>query len=419
MSLPRLLAGLRRDLPLSLPEHEQIHGAGGSHARRLLEAVELAGLRGRGGASFPTAVKMSDVARRRGPRSLLVNAAEGEPMSSKDRALLRLAPHLVLDGALAAADAVGARTIVIAIPEDAAAARSALQGAIAERSIRRRFSVAPVPPTHLAGEESALINYLNGGPLKPTLVPPRPSERGIRRRPTLVQNPETLAHIALIDRHGPEWFRQLGPATHPGSALVTLSGAVRNHGVHEIACGLRLGSLLREAGGGMLEPLRGVLVGGYHGAWIPADQIDSVTLDDVSLSTHGGNLGAGVIVALGQSACPVQELARAIDWLASESAGQCGPCSNGLPALANLLSAMAAGRAPEDARRRLARWSTDLVGRGACKLPDGAVRFLQSGVRVFATELAEHEQGGPCRSCARPPTLRFARPGRPAARQAA
>jgi NADH:ubiquinone oxidoreductase subunit F (NADH-binding) len=413
------MAGVRRDLALSLSEHEQIHGARDTQPANLLEAVEQAGLRGRGGASFPTAVKMSDVARRRGPRALLVNAAEGEPMSSKDRVLLQLAPHLVLDGALAAAGAVGARSIVIAIPGDDAALRSTLRGALGERSGRRRFSVVEVPPTHLAGEESALINYLNRGPLKPTVVPPRPSERGIRRRPTLVQNPETLAHIALIDRHGPDWFRQLGPAAHPGSALVTLSGAVRNQGVYEIACGLRLGSLLREAGGGELEPLRAVLVGGYHGVWIPADQIGEVTLDDVTLASFGGSLGAGVIVALGQSACPVQELARALEWLASESAGQCGPCMNGLPALANLLAEMAAGRAPGDARQRLERWSTDLVGRGACRLPDGAVRFLQSGVSVFGAELAQHEQRGPCHKCARLPTLRFTRAGHHAARNAA
>lgn len=419
MSLPRLLTGVRRDLPLSLREHEEIHGARGTYAAGLLEAVELAGLRGRGGAAFPTAAKMSDVARRRGPRSLLVNAAEGEPMSSKDRVLIQLAPHLVLDGALAAANAVGARSIAIAIPDDAVATRSALRRALAERPTRRRFNVVEVPSTHLAGEESALINYLNRGPLKPTLVPPRPSERGIRRRPTLVQNPETLAHIALIDRHGPDWFRQLGPAAHPGSALVTVSGAVRNHGVYEIACGLPLGSLLREAAGGELEPLRAVLVGGYHGVWIPADQIDAVTLDDVHLASFGGSLGAGVVVALGRSACPIQELARTIDWLASESAGQCGPCANGLPALADLLAAMAAGRAPGDARRRLARWSTDLLGRGACRLPDGAVRFLQSGVSVFAHELAQHERKGPCHACARLPTLRFTRADHPATRNAA
>jgi NADH:ubiquinone oxidoreductase subunit F (NADH-binding) len=258
------------------------------------------------------------------------------------------------------------------------------------------------PSAYLAGEESALIRYLDGGPLRPTLTPPHPAERGLRRRPTLVQNPETLAHVALIARHGPEWFREVGTRAQPGSALVTVSGAVRRPGVREIECGAPLGSVL----GGAVEPLRAVLVGGCHGVWIPAEAIERSRLEEI---------GAGVIVALGRSACPVQELARAARYLAGESAGQCGPCRNGLPALAMLVTAMAAGRAPRDAARRLERWCDDLRGRGACHLPDGAVGLLESGLRLFAAEFAEHEREGPCAACHRAPTLRLASAARSAA----
>jgi NADH:ubiquinone oxidoreductase subunit F (NADH-binding) len=219
-----------------------------------------------------------------------------------------------------------------------------------------------------------------------------------------VQNVETIAHLALIDRHGPTWFRQLGTAEQPGSALITVAGAVRRPGVREIACGSPLEEALAAAGGPS-EPLRAVLVGGFHGVWVAAEQIASVKLDDEGLARHGGSLAAGVIVALGRSACPVQELARTMAWLADQSAHQCGPCANGLPALAGLVSAMAAGRAPPDGYDRLARWTKDVAGRGACNLPDGAVRFLASGVSVFADELAEHVRRGPCRACARPATL--------------
>ena len=207
-----------------------------------------------------------------------------------------------------------------------------------------------MPVAYLAGEESALIAYLGGRPLKPAVVPPRPAERGLRRRPTLVQNPETLAHVALIARHGPEWFREVGTHAHPGSALVTVSGAVVAPGVREIACGAPLASVL----GGALEPLRAVLVGGCHGVWI-AGRGDRGAHE----LEHGGSLGAGVVVALGRSACPARELARTMAYLAGQSAGQCGPCFNGLPAIADLLAAMVAGRAPRDARRRLERWSGD------------------------------------------------------------
>lgn len=403
MSLPRLLAGAHADRPLSLAEHLALHGQSPRGGSQLIERVEHAGLRGRGGASFPTAVKLRSVAKRRGPRALLVNAAEGDPMSAKDRVLLELVPHLVLDGALAAAAAIGAGPVVVAIPDDAAAARSALETALRERGGMRAVSVVDVPVAYLAGEETALIAFLDGRPLRPTTAPPRPFERGLRRRPTLVQNPETLAHIALIDRHGPAWFREVGTRDHPGSALITVTGAVGLPGVQEIACGATLSSVLAAAGGSP-EPLRAVLVGGCHGVWIAGDELETVTLDDVGLADHGGGLGAGVIVALGQSACPARELAHAIGYLAEQSAGQCGPCSNGLPAIAELLTAAIAGRALPGAHRQLERWSRDLPGRGACHLPDGAVRVLRSGMRVFAHELAAHERG-PCRACRRAPTL--------------
>ena len=405
MTLPRLLAGLgAENAPISLAEHESVHGPSVHREGDLIEAAALAGLRGRGGASFPTAVKLRSVSREAGPRVVLVNVAEGEPMSFKDRVLVACAPHLVLDGALLAADAVGAQRIVFAVREDAAPARASLRSAIEERRLGRRVQVRPVPVAYLSGQESALIRCLEGGPLRPRTVPPLPYKRGLRRRPTLVQNPETLAHLALIGRHGARWFRGLGTQEHTGSSLVTVSGAVATPGVQEIACGARLGDVL-DAAGGVTEPLRAVLVGGFHGAWIGGGQAESVILDDDGLSDHGANLAAGVIVALGASACPVQELAQTAGWLADQSAHQCGPCANGLPAIAGLLGRIAAGRPPRDHRKLLARWSGQLPGRGACHLPDGAVRFVATGLEVFAKEVGDHALHGPCDACARPTTL--------------
>jgi NADH:ubiquinone oxidoreductase subunit F (NADH-binding) len=414
MRLPRLLAGLNTAATVELAEHEATPGPRANRGAGLVEAAALAGLRGRGGASFPTAVKLRSVAQQPGRRTVLVNAAEGEPMSFKDRVLLECVPHLVLDGALAAAAAVDADNVVVAVRDDASAAWDAMRRAVNDRRLGRRVAVTGVPVAYLAGQEGALIRHLDGGPLKPTAVPPLPFERGLRRRPTLVQNPETLAHLALIDRHGPAWFRQLGTAEHPGSALVTVCGAVESPGVQEIACGAALEEVLGVAGA-RTEPLRAVLVGGFHGTWIAADRIATVRLDDESLAGHGGSLAAGVIVALGQSACPAQELARTMAWLAEQSAHQCGPCSNGLPALARLVSAMAAGQAPADCYQRLTRWCEDVDGRGACHLPDGAARFLANGVRVFADELADHVAHGPCGACSRPTTLVVPPAGRRAA----
>jgi NADH:ubiquinone oxidoreductase subunit F (NADH-binding) len=404
MSLPRLLAGVDRAGPLGLKRHLAVHGPLPDPGPALVHAVRESGLRGRGGAAFPTGVKLGAVAARRGPRVVLVNAAEGDPGSAKDRVLLSTSPHLALDGALLAADAIGARRVVVAVPESARAALEAVRFAIHERGAQRRIQVAPVPTAYLAGEESALIQHLDGGPLKPTVVPPLPAERGLRRRPTLVQNPETLAHIALIARHGPDWFRAVGTGDHPGSALVTLTGAVVRPGVQEIALGTPVDAVLAAAGG-LREPLRALLVGGYHGAWIDGAAAPGLTLDDPALRDHGTSLGAGIVLALGAGACPAQELTQGLTWLAAQSAGQCGPCRNGLPGLARLMTMLTAGAPAPHTHELLARWQGDLVGRGACHLPDGAVRFLSSGLRVFASEIAAHEQHGPCPACRRPTSL--------------
>jgi NADH:ubiquinone oxidoreductase subunit F (NADH-binding) len=405
VSLPRLLAGAR-SRALSRAEHEAVHGppqaAGG--AAELVGAVGAAGLRGRGGASFASALKLGAAAGERGPRAVLVNGAEGEPMSAKDRTLMAHVPHLVLDGALAAAAAIGARDIVVAVREDAGHAHAAMLGAVAERDDPASISVVDVPAAYLAGEETALVHLLNGGPLTPTVAPPRPAQRGLRGRPTLVHNPETLAHIALIDRHGPDWFRELGTEAHPGSTLITVAGAVRDPSVIEIECGAPLEQVLAAAGGAG-EPLRAVLIGGYHGTWIPAQDIPATTLDNECLARLGGGIGAGVVMALPATACPAAEVAATVGWLAQHSARQCGPCRNGLPALAGLLDAVVAGRAADDHLQQLERWSAALPGRGACGLPDGAVRFLASALRVFPRELADHARHGPCDACRRPRTL--------------
>jgi NADH:ubiquinone oxidoreductase subunit F (NADH-binding) len=399
----RLLAGTRDDRPLSWAEHRALHGEPPAGDALLLDEIATAGLRGRGGASFPTGAKLRAVSARRGPRSVLVNGAEGEPLSGKDRVLMRSAPHLVLDGALAAAKAIGARSIVVAVGQDARAV-DALKTAVGERGVAKTVAIAPVPEAYLAGEETALIRHLDGGALKPTTTPPLPFERGLGRRPTLVQNPETLAHLALILRHGPQWFREAGTLGHPGTALITLGGAVVRPGVQEIALGTPLLDVVEQAGG-LTDDLRGILVGGYHGCWIPAAALDDLTLDDEGLAWYGASLAAGVIVLLGARACPVQEVTQIMSWLEGQSAHQCGPCSNGLPAIANELDAIASGRDDGHGVARVERWAGLIVRRGACRLPDGAARFLRSALEVFAAEFEQHARRGPCHACAHTTTL--------------
>jgi len=364
----------------------------------LIAEAERAGLRGRGGAGFPTAVKMAAVARRRGG-VVVANGTEGEPASDKDKTLMALAPHLVLDGAVAAARAVGADRAIICVERSAKGAIRALRAALAERHAARmdaiELSVALTPNRYVAGEASALVHWLNGGDARPTFSPHRQAERGVRGRPTLVDNVETLAHLALIARYRGEWWRSVGTAEDPGSALVTISGAVARPGVYEIPLGARLAGVLAAAGG-PTHAVQAVLVGGYFGSWLPAAAIDQARLDASSLREWGAGLGCGALAVLPEGACGLAESARVTAWLAGQNAGQCGPCVFGLPAIAGAMDAMVQGDNHGVAQREAGRWTELVRGRGACKHPDGTAQFVASSLKTFAGEIEAHRRRGPC-----------------------
>jgi NADH:ubiquinone oxidoreductase subunit F (NADH-binding) len=391
--LPRLLAGLEPSgSAMTLAEHSRVHGALPHRSpHELIESIERSGLRGRGGADFPTARKLRTVAEARRASAVVVNGSETEPASAKDRLLLSRLPHLVLDGAVLAAAAVGAPEVVVKVGESASLSLESLEGAISLRANDPApIRLVAAPEGYVAGEESAVVHYLNGGPELPTFVPPRPFERGYRRRPTLIQNPETLAQVALVARFGEHWYRELGTNADPGSALVTVSGAARAPGVYELAFGTPMADLL-DAAGGPTEPLRALLVGGYFGTWVEAGQAMRLRLAREDLRSVGCALGSGVLIALGQSGCGLHETARIIDYLAEQSAHQCGPCTYGLRAVADSVASLAAGGSQGE-RDRVLRWCQEIRGRGACHHPDGAVRFVASAMSVFAQEIEWHRR---------------------------
>jgi NADH:ubiquinone oxidoreductase subunit F (NADH-binding) len=400
--LPRLLVGVRPDgRPESLLSHVRRYGLvrEAAQGEDLVAQLEASGLTGRGGAEFPTGKKLRSVAAQRQRPVLLINAAEGEPASRKDRALLGALPQIVLDGAVLAANALGAKDIVVGIAQHAVSEQSVLSDAVAERQQngsdgRLAIRIASVPTGFVTGEETALIRYLNGGPAKPSFVPPRPFERGLGGAPTLVLNVETSAQVALIARYGSEWFRELGTTNEPGSTLVTLTGAVQQPGVREIALGSTFANLVDEAGG-LTGPVSAFLVGGYFGTWLRAETVLGLRLLDADLMQHGASLGARAIVALPAEACAMREVTKIARYLADESAGQCGPCVHGLAAIAEGLERVSAGRG--DDRERLARWVDEVRGRGACRHPDGATRFVSSALEVFGEEVRLHLRHGRCR----------------------
>ncbi len=396
----RLLGGLRADgRAVSLAAHVQRYGrlpAVQRDPEAFVAEVVASGLRGRGGGGFPAGDKLAAVMAGRGRPVVVANGSEGEPPSSKDKALLAYTPHLVLDGAVLAARALGASEAIVAVGP---AVFAQVERALAERrsaGLERGVSLRAVvvPERFVSGEETALVQFINGGPCLPTFPPPRPFERGVGGAPTLVQNAETLAHLALVARFGAAWFRSLGTEQEPGSALVTLSGCIRRPGVYEVPFGEPLRDIVAAAGGVTAE-LQAVLVGGLFGSWISAAEAAGASLSAAGLAPFGAAPGARAIVALPTSACGVAETARAVRYLAGESAGQCGPCVHGLAALAEGFEQLAyKGRGGD--RGALRRRLGTIAGRGACRHPDGAVKLAGSALRVFEAEFGHHERAGRC-----------------------
>jgi NADH:ubiquinone oxidoreductase subunit F (NADH-binding) len=402
--LPRLLAGLSYQHRTGLAEHELCYGPLPAVTPRLIDVVDASGLTGRGGAGFPTGRKMRSVAAGRGRKVVVANGSEGEPASSKDRLLLTRLPHLVLDGIALATAAIGADQAYLCVHEHETQLIASLSGAVAERRDPVRIAVAGIPGRYVSSEQSAIVQYLNGGPAKPTYSPPRPHERGVAGLPTLVNNVETFAHLALIARHGDRWFRAAGLPAAPGTMLATVSGAVCRPGVYEVELGTPLGEVLFRAGG-PAEPISALLVGGYFGAWLPARDAWPLPMTHAALKSAGGALGAGIIVALPESSCLIAETARVVRYLAGEGAGQCGPCVFGLPALADALSDLAFHGGRSRALHQIEALIPFVERRGACRHPDGVTQFIRSALRTAAADARRHDEAGPCHGVRRAPLL--------------
>jgi NADH:ubiquinone oxidoreductase subunit F (NADH-binding) len=416
--LPRLLSGMTATRgAIDLATHRARYAPPPRTSRRARhELIDLIGesqLRGRGGGSFPAATKLAAVANGRGVPIVVVNGSEGEPASAKDRLLTTRLPHLLIDGAMAAAAAIGATEVIVAIDRENHTGIDTIASAIEARHRAGEpdvpASVVGVPSRFVAGEERALVSFINGGEAKPTAAPPRVFERGVDGRPTFVGNVETLCHLAQIVQWGAPWFRRVGTIDEPGSLLSTVSGDVARPGVCEVAFGTSLPDLVGAAGGTRARP-QALLVGGYYGSWLGVDDAARATLCNASLRPLGAAVGCGAVVVLPASACGVAETARVLRWMAGESAGQCGPCVHGLAALSEEFDALAAGRPRPDTLSRLRRWSAMVDRRGGCSFPDGAVRFLRSALTTFAVDVEAHLRHGGCGRETNPPVLRVPAP---------
>ncbi|MFC5211997.1 NADH-ubiquinone oxidoreductase-F iron-sulfur binding region domain-containing protein [Pseudonocardia sulfidoxydans] len=350
-------------------------------------------------------MKWQAVAERPGPRHVVVNAEEGEPASAKDRWLLRHRPHIVVEGALAAASAIGADTIWIYVADRPAAesAREAAAELRADTSLGPipRINVVEVPHTYVAGEETSVVRAIDGGPALPTTKPPRPFERGAAGSPTLVQNAETLAHVALIVRSGAKQFRGAGSNTAPGTLLLTISGDCIRPGLVEVATGTRLREVLALAGGvrGGGAPA-GFAFGGYFGGIAGPRTVD-LPIEHDALRTEGIGLGCGAVIVLGTHRCVVAVAATIGKFFAAQSAHQCGVCVRGTAAIQGALERLRGGRADPANVEQLQRFAGLVRGRGACALPDGAANVVESLIREFPGTVADHV-GRVCLRCRLP-----------------
>ncbi|KAA1426082.1 NADH-ubiquinone oxidoreductase-F iron-sulfur binding region domain-containing protein [Nocardioides antri] len=380
---PRLLSAIGGGP--SLAAHRALHGSPGrTRLATLLADLERIDLRGRGGAGFPFARKLASTAQARGRATVVVNVSEGEPPSSKDAALATTAPHLILDGAMIAAEALKTRRIHLVVPDNERAVRDAMATAVAERAGERvSWAVHRADDVFVAGQASAVVELMSGRPNRPVTTWQPAAVRGYQGRPTLLSNAETYAQLALLTLHGPDAYVAHGTAAEPGTTLLTVhDGGGRRVVEVELASPWYDVLALEDLG-------RPVLLGGYHGTWAAAGELRALTVSRVGLAAAGLTLGAGVVLV--PDCCPLTFASAVASYLAGESAGRCGPCFNGLPALAAALERVVAGRGGIAEAERLCAL---VERRGACAHPDGTARMVRSALERFPDEVDRHARGG-------------------------
>lgn len=387
----RLLAGIAHGP--ALVEHRVTWPAPPQlHVRELLALLTSTEIRGRGGAGFPFARKVATVVESGRRRVLVVNASEGEPGSAKDSALMMTAPHLVLDGAEVVARALGIKQIRIVVPGERPAVLPSVEVAVSERSALGdglKWDLWTTGGGFVGGQSKAVVELLEGRENLPVTSWQPEAVSGFKGRPTLLSNAETFAQVAALVTLGPAAYGAVGTGDEPGTTLLTVAGDGPGGVVLEVPLGMPLAEVLRLCG---YEPDITVLLGGYHGTWLPPEQARLRRMSRNDLATVGATLGAGIVLPLDRQSCPVTLTAAVVDYLAGQSARRCGPCKNGLPALAEACIHLAQGSGP-GARERIEQVAGVVNGRGACAHPDGTVRLVASLLRNFGSEIAAHERG--------------------------
>ncbi|MBI4978534.1 MAG: NADH-quinone oxidoreductase subunit NuoF [Spirochaetes bacterium] len=369
-------------------------------SKDIITMVKESGLRGRGGAGFPTGDKWGFIPNDGQEHFVLCNADEGEPGTFKDREILSHNPHAVIEGMIIAARAVGAKRGYIYIRGEFEKERAVLEGAVAEaydaKLLGKNISgsgfdfdlfVYRGAGAYVCGEETSLISSLAGLRGHPLLRPPFPAVKGFYGKPTVVNNVETYANVGSILNYGTKWFRSSGTDKAPGTKIFCVSGHVNKPGVYELPLGTPFTDLLAECGG-VLDgrELKCVIPGGSSTPMLLPNEVEDMTLDYESIASKGSMLGSGAVIVIAHETCMVRTIWRLAKFYEHESCGFCTPCREGLPWLSKIMESIILGKANGNEMELMASIIKGIEGNTVCALADAGVTPIKSGLKKFADE---------------------------------
>jgi NADH-quinone oxidoreductase subunit F len=382
-----------------------------TRAEEIIEEIKTSALRGRGGAGFPTGLKWSFMPRRLpGAKYIVCNSDEGEPGTCKDRDILRYNPHQVIEGMIIAGYTIGAQTGYNYIRGEFVEPFERFEAAIAEAkeagylgrnilgsNFHFELHAQPGGGAYICGEETALLESLEGKKGQPRYKPPFPAGYGLYGRPTTINNTETLASIPVILQHGGEWFHGLGTPNNGGSKIFSVSGHVNKPGNYEVPLGTPFSTLLELAGGVKNgNTLKAVIPGGSSTPVVPAETMMETAMSYDGLSRAGSMLGAGSVIVMDETTCMVKALERIAEFYAEESCGQCTPCREGTGWLYRVIKRIEHGQGKQEDLDRLVDVANNINGNTICALGDAAAAPVMSFIKHFRDEFQYHIDHGCC-----------------------
>jgi NADH-quinone oxidoreductase subunit F len=407
-------------VPEGREQFEQYRARGGYGAlaktvkttsEEIVKEVSRAGLRGRGGAGFPTGKKWSLTRESvEQPHYLILNGGEDEPGSKKDRLLMENLPHLVIEGVIIAAYAIGASKAYLYINANYEAAIKSITDALAEATaagylspavLDSRFNLdvelVPAPHNYVAGEDTAVLEVIEGKKAWPRQKPPFPVTVGLFGKPTAINNVETLANVPPIILQGAEWYRKFGTADSPGTMIFSLNDDVKRPGIYELPFGTPLRYLIEDCGGGMKggEKIKAIMPAAPSSAYLPADKIDT-PLDHNSMREAGSALGCGVVRLVGEGTCIVEEVLKISEFFTAESCGQCPACRMETNALTSLLKKVQQGQGGQAILHQFEKVIAFNRGKGFCNLISMPGPPIESALKLFPQDFRAHLETGKC-----------------------